>query len=319
MEQKGARMLAAGEKIAILCGGSSNERGISIKSGTAVFRALNEKGYETKLIDPADEAFMEKIRQFKPKVAFLAMHGRGGEDGVLQGVLEYLGIPYTGSGVLASAAAMDKRISKLFYREVGINVPESMVIDDYNEDRLVQLFAAFSGKVVAKAADEGSARNVFVCGNEAELLVAAKALFENHDSFLLERFVFGRELTVAVVEQSGVARALPVIEIVPKNSFYDFESKYSIGGAEHICPAFLDEDIANRCKNAAVQAHMALGCSGVSRSDFILDSNGTPWILETNTLPGMTETSLLPDAGRADGISFVDLCEIIAHSASLGK
>lgn len=304
-------------KTAVVYGGSSNEREVSLHSGEAVALALKSKGYDVALLDFADSDFISKITEFKPESAFLALHGAGGEDGIVQGILEYLHIPYIGSGIMSSALSMNKDASKRFYAEAGLSVPESALVTSADSADFENIFESFGGSVVVKAVDEGSARNVYICENKPDFLQAAGKLAEKNAPFLIEKFVPGREVTVGILDDGEKITALPIIEIIPKNKFYDYESKYDQGGAVHVCPAQLSDETARKCKDYAVAAHKALGCDGVSRSDFIIDSDGEPWILETNTLPGLTSTSLLPDAARAAGMSFADLCETILKTASL--
>lgn len=304
-------------RTAVVYGGSSNEREVSLHSGEAVALALKSKGYDVVLLDFADADFINKITELKPEAAFLALHGAGGEDGIVQGLLEYLRIPYTGSGVMSSALSMNKDSSKRFYAEAGLFVPESALVTSANSDDFESIFESFGGSVVVKAVDEGSARDVYICDNLPDFMQAASKLAQKSAPFLIEKFVSGREVTVGVLDDGENITALPVIEIIPKNKFYDYESKYDQGGAVHVCPAQLPDEVTKKCLDHAVAAHKALGCDGVSRTDFIIDSDGEPWILETNTLPGMTSTSLLPDAAKAVGMSFADLCEMILKTASL--
>ena len=231
-----------------------------------------------------------------------------GEDGTLQGFLETVNLPYTCSGVQASANAIDKATSKVLYSLAGIPTAPSVNLvrgEAYSTDEII---AKLGIPCVAKPATEGSALGVEIIDSEADFEAALARVFEIDEQGGGERFIDGTEITVAVLGNNNPF-ALPIIQIVPKKGeFYDFESKYAPGGSEHICPAPFDEELANVIKDYAIKAHKALGCKGVSRSDFIVDANSTPWILETNTIPGMTATSLLPDAARAAGISFPELC-----------
>ena len=275
-------------KVALLAGGTSGEREISIKSGEGARGALEAAGFDTTWIDPANKEDLKRLIDEHFDVAFLCTHGKGGEDGTLQGMLELLGIPYTCPGVQASAIAMDKAKSKILYEHAGIPTSPSMT--------------------VVKAATEGSSIGVEIVQSEDQLEPALKAVFEIDDLVVVEKFIFGHEYTCVALGNDD-AYALPVIQIVPlKGATYDFESKYAAGGSEHICPAPLDDEMTKLVQSYAIKAHKALGCRGVSRSDFIIDADRKPWILETNTIPGMTATSLLPDAAKAAGISFPDLC-----------
>ena len=294
-------------KVALLAGGTSGEREISIASGKGAMAALEEAGFVVDWIDPASKDDLKKLVDEAYDVAFLCLHGKMGEDGTVQGMLELLGIPYTCSGVLASATAMDKAKSKVFYELDGIPTPPSVTLKRESSYDVEAVKTQVGIPCVVKPATEGSALGVEIVEAEDMLADAIERAFAIDSLVLVERFVEGIEVTVAVLGNDS-PEALPIIKIVPMGEFYDFDSKYAPGGSQHICPAPLEEGLTNRIQEYAARAHCALGCSGVSRSDFIIDSNGKPWILETNTIPGMTATSLLPDAARAAGISFPDLC-----------
>ena len=293
--------------VALLAGGKSHEREISIASGAAAKVALERLGFKVEMIDPANKQDLARLVNGNFDVAFLCLHGKFGEDGTVQGLLETIGLPYTGSGVWASATAIDKARSKIFYERNNIPTPQSITLTSPGSISASAVIEALGSNVVVKAATEGSAIGVFIVQGKAEIEEAINKAFEVDSEVLIERYVTGREFTIAVLGNSN-AKALPVIEIIPKSNFYDFESKYAKGGSKHVCPAEIDNNLALDMQNAAVAAHKALGCAGMSRSDFILDSEGNFWVLETNTIPGMTETSLLPDAAKAAGISFDQLC-----------
>ena len=294
-------------KVALLAGGTSGEREISISSGKGAMKALEEAGFNVQWIDPADKEDLKKLVDEHFDVAFLCLHGKMGEDGTVQGMLELLGIPYTCSGVLSSAIAMDKAKSKVFYELDDIPTPASITLKRAIPFDLAQVKNEVGIPCVVKPATEGSALGVEIVEEESKLKTAIDKAFEIDSLVLVEKFVSGTEVTVAVIGNQE-PQALPIIKIVPKGEFYDFDSKYAPGGSQHICPAPLDEPLSELIQEYAARAHCALGCRGVSRSDFIIDSEGSPWILETNTIPGMTATSLLPDAAKAAGISFPDLC-----------
>lgn len=302
-------------KVALIAGGSSGEREISLASGQGARKALEQAGYEVTLLDHADRAHLRQLLDSDFDVAFLCTHGRGGEDGALQGFLETIRLPYIGSDVVASALAMNKGKAKLLYRQHGVPTPDSLTIREGEPFDVDDIIAEMGNRCVVKAITEGSTLGLYMVEGRDALAQALVDVFDHDDEALVERFVEGRELTVAVVGTGDAARALPIIEIIPKNDFYDFESKYAPGGSEHICPAQVDEQVADRIRELAVRAHNALGCAGVSRTDFILEPDGSAWVLETNTLPGMTETSLLPDAARAAGIEFPDLCRMLVEDA----
>lgn len=301
-------------RVALLAGGASDEREISLASGRGAGEALRAAGFSVTEFDPANKKDLQALIEGNYDVAFLCMHGKMGEDGTLQGFLEMLGLPYTGSGVWSSALAMDKVKSKLFYERAGIQTPRSVTLKTPADMTAEEIVAAVGDACVVKPATEGSALGVYIVNGVDEVDAAVKKAFELDTSVLVETFVKGTELTIAVIGNEEL-EALPVIEIVPRNEFYDFESKYAPGGSQHVCPAPLDEDATELVQDMAKAAHRALECSGVSRSDFIMDESGAFWILETNTLPGMTETSLLPDAGRAAGIEFPELCTRLVEYA----
>lgn len=301
-------------RVALLAGGTSGERQISLASGEGAGAALREAGFNVVMLDPADKEDLKALIDEDFDVAFLCMHGKGGEDGTLQGMLELLGIPYTGPGVWSSSTAMDKSKSKVHYAEAGIPTPGSITMHSKSDYTPQQIEALLGSHVVVKPATEGSALGVTIVTGVDQMESALDEAFAIDREVLVERFVDGTELTVAVLGNED-ARALPVIEIVPQNEFYDFESKYAPGGSQHICPARLDDETTKRVQELALAAHKALECMGMSRTDIILDGDGQSWVLETNTLPGMTATSLLPDAGRAAGISFPALCTKLVEYA----
>ena len=301
-------------KVALLAGGTSGEREISIASGKGAKGALEEAGFVVDCLDPANKEDLKRLIEGPYDVAFLCLHGRNGEDGVMQGMLELIGLPYTCSGVLASATAMDKARSKVFYELDGIPTPTSVTLTAARAYDVKEVKEKVGLPCVVKPATEGSTLGIEIIDDENELAAAIKRAFTFDDIVLVEKFVEGTEITVAVIGNDD-PKALPIIQIVPRGDFYDFDSKYAPGGSQHICPAPLDEDLAATIHDYAERAHCALGCSGVSRSDFIIDADGIPWILETNTVPGMTPTSLLPDAARAAGIPFSELCTTLIQLA----
>ncbi len=294
-------------RVALLAGGKSNEREISLASGKGAREALEAAGFPITMIDPADKNDLKKLIDEDFDVAFLCMHGKFGEDGTIQGLLDVLSIPYTCSGVWSSALAMDKSKTKVFYERNNVPTPPSLTVFKDDAVDVAEVVKKLGSSVVVKPATEGSAIGVFIVNGEEEIAGALKKAFEIDSEVLIERYIKGREFTVAVLGNKD-AVAFPVIEIVPKSDFYDFESKYAPGGSQHICPANIPDDLASRLKDAAVAAHVALSCSGTSRSDFLMEEDGTFWVLETNTIPGMTATSLLPDAASAAGMTFPELC-----------
>lgn len=303
-------------RVTLLKGGKSGEREVSLRSGAACAKALRSEGFPVIEIDTGEPDMVQQILDSKPDLIFSTLHGKDGEDGCMQGLCELLDVPYTGSGVLASALAMDKCRAKTFYIANGLPTPHSVTVkagEEYNPDDIIGVV----GEVcVVKPAQEGSSCGMQIVRAPSELPGAIEEALKFDDHVLIERFVEGTEVTVAVLGNDE-CEALPVIEIVPQESseFYDYEAKYKIGGSTHIIPARLTEEQTESCKRQAIAAHKCLGCKGTSRSDFIVDASGTAWLLETNTIPGMTETSLLPDAARHVGIEFGPLCKMIAELA----
>ena len=294
-------------RVALLAGGASDEREISLASGRGAGNALREAGFSVTEFDPAEKKDLQNLIAGNYDVAFLCMHGKMGEDGTLQGFLEMIGLPYIGSGVWSSALAMDKAKSKLFYENAGIQTPVSVTLYSPDDMSVEDILSTVGESCVVKPATEGSALGVYIVKGADEVKDAIEKAFELDSEVLVETFVKGTELTIAVLGNEQL-EALPVIQIVPRNEFYDFESKYAPGGSQHLCPAPLNAEASEKVQEMAKAAHRVLGCSGISRSDFIMDENGEFWILETNTLPGMTETSLLTDAARAAGVEFPELC-----------
>ena len=294
-------------RVALLAGGRSGEREISLASGKGVHEALLEAGFSVTMLDPINPQDMVELIEGGYDVAFLALHGKYGEDGTIQGMLELFSIPYTGPGVWSSATAIDKPKAKIFYERNGIATPHSL--DIYAPDQFTpeQIAEHIGVDCVIKAATEGSALGVYICHSLEDIAKAVQDVFEVDTVAFAETFVAGDEYTVAVLGNDK-PEPLPVIQIVPKNEFYDFESKYAAGGSEHICPAPLSEADTRKAQELAMAAHRALDCTGVSRTDLIKDANGKFWVLETNTIPGMTATSLLPDAARVAGMTFPELC-----------
>jgi D-alanine-D-alanine ligase len=283
------------QKIAVLCGGWSAERAISLKSGAAVCAALKKMGLPFVKID-VTRRIAQDLARVKPGVAFLATHGPFGEDGRLQGLLDILKIPYTGSGVLASAVAMHKPSAKRMFDSAGLPTPEwfSFTADDLRQPR------HWKFPWVVKPASQGSALGVTIVRRPGEWAKAVRAVLNLDEEILAERFVPGVEITVAVLGRD----TLPVVEIVPKHAFYDFYSKYASGGSRHLVPARLPAPVLKKASQLARAASDVLGCRHFSRVDLMVPKTGTPMILEVNTLPGFTSTSLFPDAAHAAGISF---------------
>ncbi|MFN4213175.1 MULTISPECIES: D-alanine--D-alanine ligase [Exiguobacterium] len=295
-------------KVAVLYGGVSGEREVSLTSGKGMIEALKERGHDVVAIDFHPERANELL-SLEADVVLSALHGKYGEDGRVQSLLEMAQLPYTGSGVLASALAMDKARAKIIFAAAGIRVARDVLVESADEIDLK--VAEWGGEFpcVVKPAQEGSSNGLTIAMDETMLRDGIAKAFECDTAVLVEQYIKGRELTVPVLGNRGNEYALPVIEIIPKNEFYDYESKYTEGGSVHVCPAELPEALTKEVQDAAVLAHRALGCAGYSRSDFLVSEDGLAYILETNTLPGMTPLSLFPDSARAVGISYGELLE----------
>ena len=297
-------------RIAVLAGGTSDEREISLASGKNVVHALTEAGYgSVELIDPAAPTFLEHMTGDGWDAAFIALHGIGGEDGRIQHVLEFLGIPYTASSPLASGIAMDKDLSKLLYRRAGLPVAPSVTFGHADMPPLEEIVAVVGEQSFVKPVVNGSSYGISLAKDPSELANAIEVAFEHGEKVMVEKRVFGTECSVAAVGDGETLRALPVVEIlVPKQSeFYDLEVKYADPKDLHRIPACLPENVYTQVQEIACRAHEALGLYGISRTDVIVTEDG-PVILETNNIPGMTPESLVPDEARHAGIPFSELC-----------
>jgi D-alanine-D-alanine ligase len=294
-------------RVGVLMGGPSSEREISLKSGKAVLSALIASGVDALGIDIVTDNKEENIRllrNYNLDCAFIALHGRFGEDGAIQEILERVGLPYTGSGVQASRLAMDKIGALKIFREGKLYVPRSHFLERsaYNKNNNFSNDLGFP--LVIKPANHGSSIGLSIVELEQEIPEAIQLAFQFDERIVVEEYISGRELTVGVLDEIP----LPVIEIVPKHKFFDFEAKYQAGLTDYIIPAPLQKDVAENVQQAALKAHQLLGCFGCSRTDIILSRDNLPFVLETNTIPGMTATSLLPKAARILGIDFNRLC-----------
>lgn len=335
-------------KIAVLFGGISTERNVSISSGKAVIEALRGSGHDVVAVDPAfgaesierSEAILsdisayptkEELAAFSPKnmiecvnsnifndidVAFNLLHGQYGEDGRIQALLEMRGIKYTGSGVKASALAMDKLSSKMLMSAAGVLTPEWAVVrkgDTVDYDSVKALRKNFGSDLCIKPNDQGSTIGISVIrdGNLDDMEHGIKEALKYSDIVIIERFIDGREITATVIGDE----AYPIVEIIPDSGFYGYEEKYVKGHTEYVCPAEIDEGIAEFTQNMALALHDVIGCEGFTRSDFRLDDEGQPFCLEINTVPGFTSTSLVPKSAKAVGIEFDELCNIIIELA----
>ncbi|RVU96997.1 D-alanine--D-alanine ligase [Coriobacteriales bacterium OH1046] len=297
--------------VAVLAGGWSDERSISLDSGRACARALKEAGFaRVELLDVAADDFARSISTGSYDVAFVALHGPFGEDGCIQGFLEILHIPYTFSGVLGSAVGTEKEVAKVIYRAAGIPCPRGITLaagealDDSLRDQLIEELGL---PLFVKPAANGSSYGITRVSDPVQFAAAVERAAQGGCPVLIEECITGTEITVPVIGNRD-PQALPVVEIVTGAEFYDLKVKYEPAALHHVIPARLSQEAASLAQARAVAAHKALGCRGCSRSDFIVTSEGEPVILETNTIPGMTETSLLPDSARHAGIEFPELC-----------
>ncbi|SFK01164.1 D-alanine-D-alanine ligase [Halobacillus dabanensis] len=309
-------------KIAVLYGGTSGEREVSLSTGKGIIKALENKGHIVTPIDFSPDK-IEEVLKLKVDLVFIGLHGRFGEDGKIQGLLDMLEIPYVGSGVLASALAMDKAKSKQIFSLNGLHTAKSEVYDVTDETRFdrieKEIKRAFKLPFVIKPNQEGSTLGLSIVKNEKDIRSAIVMAAKSDSMILVEDYVKGREVTVPVMGIKGEEQALPVIEIIPKNDYYDFDSKYKPGGSEHIVPAKVDEKLTTQLKEDAVTAHQLLDCDVYSRVDFIINEENEPIILEVNTLPGMTPTSLFPDSAQEIGLSYDDLIEKFVELSQSNK
>jgi D-alanine-D-alanine ligase len=344
-------------RITVLLGGASSERNVSIASGLRIAAALRSRGHAVTCLDPAggvlsaDEerrlgasavgaapptleelaalqrrlapSFVERPEVRDAEVVVIGLHGGQGEDGTIQALLEMAGVPYTGSGPMASAIAMDKDVSKILFRAAGVQTADWTMAPpgpgQPDAAWLESTLATIGLPLIVKPSKQGSTVGLTVVKQEAQLAPAIAEAFRYDDEVMVERFVAGRELTVGVIGGETGADALPVGEIIPKHEIYDYECKYTPGMATEVFPADLPARVAARCQEMAVKAFAALKLRGVARIDFRLDAAGEPWCLEANTLPGMTDLSLIPQGAAAAGIPFDQFCERIARLALHGR
>jgi len=288
-------------------GGPSSERQISLKSGNAVFSALVDSGVDAISIDIITDNEQENNALLKDgnlDCVFIALHGRFGEDGTIQELLEKINLPYTGSGVHASRLAMDKIGSLEIFKQAGLSVPKSQVLERSTYQKTKVFENELGLPLVVKPANHGSSIGLSLVERQEEMAQAIELAFKFDQRILIEEYIYGRELTVGVLDKE----ALPVIEIIPKNKFFDFQAKYVAGLTDYIVPALLEDSITKKVQDVAFKAHKFLGCSGCSRTDIILGRDDLPYVLEVNTIPGMTATSLLPKAAKIIGINFNKLC-----------
>ena len=306
------------KKIVVVMGGPSTEAEVSRRSGTAILEALKAKGYNAEGLELNPATFANDIKASGAEFVFNALHRKFGEDGIIQGTLEMMGIPYTGSGVMAAAVTMDKVATKRFFMAEGIPTPKAHTYFRYEfkkRDLTGEILQEFSVPVVVKASSQGSSIGVVIVEKAEELEAALSEAFKYDREVLVEEFIKGRELTVAVWGNEEKQEALPIIEITTVTGRYDYVTKYKVGASTHIIPAPLPEEVTKKVKEIAIRAFAVCGCSGMARVDFMLGEDNQPYVIEVNTIPGMTETSLVPDAGRAAGIEFPELCARILAMA----
>jgi D-alanine-D-alanine ligase len=310
-------------KVAVLKGGRSLEREVSLRSGANAEAALRRLGHEVLGVD-ADAHLVRTLRAERPDAAFIALHGKGGEDGTVQELLEILEIPYTGPGVLACERAMDKVVAKAHFTAVGIATPKAYAFrqDAFRElgagEAIPDIRERLGLPLIVKPASQGSALGISVVREAGDIANALMNAFSYDERVLMERFVAGRELAVSVI---GTAEpwALPVVEAIPQDrDFYDFEARYTPGLTDFVAPARLPDAVAQEAAALALACYRALGCRGMSRVDMILDADDRLWVLEINAIPGMTDTSLLPKAAEAAGLGFDEVVERILAEAALG-
>jgi D-alanine-D-alanine ligase len=304
-------------RVAVLKGGRSLERQVSLQSGARVEDALAALGHEVIAIDVGHD-LVARLRAEKPDVAFIALHGRDGEDGTVQELLEITGVPYTGSRVSACMRCADKVVAKHALRDAGLPTPDFFAFNEtaFKELGATEVLPAIEERLgfplVVKPADQGSALGIKFARRAADVPSALVAAFSYSQKVVLERHVDGRDLAVSILGDA----ALPVVEAVPRDEdFYDFESRYEIGRTDFVCPAALDDATTQRVQELALTVHELLGCRSLSRVDLMLDTAGEPWVLEANTVPGMTDTSLLPQAADAAGIGFEELVARVLAAA----
>lgn len=304
--------------IAVLSGGSSLERDVSLRSGKRVAEALRERDHQVTMLD-LDAELVEQLTTHDIDLVFLALHGKAGEDGSIQSLLDLLGISYTGSGATASALAWDKSVSKGVLRHAGVRTPNWHVLSEdavreYGAGSALQRIAStLPFPLVVKPVQGGSSLGVHLIESADDLASAVMSAFQYHGAALLEWYVAGTEIAVSVMQGT----VLPAVEIHARKGAYDFDARYTHGATEFHAPARLDAQAGNACADAAQRVWEALGCRDVVRVDMIVDAGGTPWVLEADTCPGLTETSLLPIAAKAAGVPFTEFCEQMVQAAAM--
>nr|AIA15885.1 D-alanine--D-alanine ligase [uncultured bacterium] len=315
-------------RIGVLYGGLSNEREVSLRSGSNCHAALKRLGYENaELIDVGHDIAIV-LQQKKIEIAFLALHGKYGEDGTMQGLLEFMQIPYTGSGVLASALALSKPLTKAVLKAQGLPSAETIVIDQHDAKNFRQMIGDIKwAPAMVKPLSEGSSVGVSKVDDSSALVATVEETITKYGGAIVEKYIKGQEITVGVLEELGASKngkgifALPILELRPKSKagFYDYEAKYTKGMTEFVLPAELSPEVTALAQDLAIKTFRALQCCGYARVDMMVDASGQPFVLEVNTLPGMTDTSDLPAMCEEYGISYDELVERIVQSSGLDK
>ncbi|MEA3546498.1 MAG: D-alanine--D-alanine ligase [Thermodesulfobacteriota bacterium] len=297
-------------RVALLAGGKSAEREVSLNGAVGVEAALDREKYEIRRYDPATDLVKLAVDAPELDVAFILLHGPLGEDGTMQGFLDLLELPYQGSGVLGSALAMNKNLAKILYRQAGLKVADWLMVSPGDENQLDPLLEKISLPLVIKPVHQGSSVGMSIARTPGELKTGLDKAFIYDREVMLEEYIEGREITGGVIGNDDVT-SLPLVEIIPGSDhpFFDYEAKYTEGASREICPADLSNDITARARQNAVKAHEVLQLRGYSRTDMIVSQNDEIFIIETNTIPGMTPTSLLPQAAQAHGLSFSELLD----------
>lgn len=306
-------------RIAVLAGGWSKERNVSIKSGKAVLNALDNKKYDIVSYDPKDDLNLLWQDRKSLDLVLNLLHGKYGEDGRIQGILDVFEIPFVGSGVLASAMTMNKRVTKEVYRSVALRVPKGVVLKKGEHVDIDKILNSLGNPVVIKPASEGSSIGISIKDDELEIQKGIEKAFDFDSEVLVEEYISGKEITCAVLGRKSL-QTLPLVEIVPKDShlFFDYDAKYTVGETSEICPARIDVDLRNSAFQIAINAHRALHCRDWSRTDMIVRDEKI-YVLETNTIPGMTETSLVPLAARGNGWDLGSLLDRMINTSIVEK
>ena len=305
-------------KIAVLCGGMSSEAEVSRRSGKGCYEALKRLGYVNAQLVEVDKNIAQTLKEGHYDYAYNALHGKYGEDGCIQGVLEILRIPYTGCGVMSSALCMNKEFTKRILSTCP-NVPMAKSAFVQKGENLEEKTKDLKFPVITKPVSEGSSFGMTKVNKREDLKSAYEEAVKYNDDVLIEEFIDGVFVTVGVLEKDGKNFATEILEIRPKNEWYDYEAKYTVGMSEFILPANLSPELTSRTKEIAIDAHEAAGCRGVSRVDFMIGKDGVPYVIEINTSPGMTETSDLPAQSAVMGINYDNLVQIILNGAGLNK